>query len=231
MIAAHAKLMSTYGVNMVFGPLQDVAPATADSPLGDRVFSADPMVVDAYSKAYLKGWNEGGILPTVKHFPGLGAATGNTDFTIATTAPISELRKRDLLPYTGISRSTTAVMVGNQIVPGLSGGRPASLSSAVVKGELRDRFGFDGLVITDSLNAAAIRPALSDAVVQAIEAGNDMALIVDPPVGRTWEPVLAEIERKLELTIANGSLTPAQLNKSVSRIFKAKHINPCSLKK
>jgi beta-N-acetylhexosaminidase len=229
LIAKHSRKLADVGVDMVFGPLLDVAPASGESPMEDRLFGNDPQTVAEYGRAYIAGWRENGIIPTVKHFPGLGSATGNTDFQTATTPPIDALRERDLLPYDNLGDTGGAVMTGNQLVPGLSPDTPASLSKAVVTDELRGRLGFDGLIITDSLNAEAIKERLSDAVKHALQAGNDIALVVDVPKDQDWNSALTAISDKLQQAVANGELPEEQVNASVGRVLMAKHVDPCSI--
>lgn len=253
MIASHGRKLADEGIDMVFGPLMDVAPKNGVSPLGNRVFSNNPQIVKNYANAYAKGWKTSGINPVFKHFPGMGAASGNTDFTVAKTANIAQLRKRDMLPYANLS-ATSVVMMGNQIVPGGSNGLPSSISKAMVN-ELRLGLGFNGLIITDSLNAEALRlPAteadrkildseksisttvhttklpIEKAISRALVAGNDIALIVDPPVGSNWETVLSNAMAQLKSDHQTGVLSDGQLNQSVGRILAAKHEDPCTVR-
>jgi beta-N-acetylhexosaminidase len=174
--------MRALGVGVDLAPVLDVdgrSGPSSTNPDGLRSFSSDPATAAAYGVAFMQGLEAGGVLSVVKHFPGLGGSTGNTDYGPAATLPWSELRAVGLPPFrAAISAGARAVMVANAYVPGLTG-LPASVSPAVITGVLRDQLGFHGLVVTDSLSAGAISAAglsLPTASADSIEAGADMVL-------------------------------------------------------
>ncbi|MGH7239756.1 MAG: glycoside hydrolase family 3 N-terminal domain-containing protein, partial [Candidatus Saccharimonadales bacterium] len=136
-------------------------------------------------------------------------------------------------PYEhGMAETGTAVMVGNQTVPGWSHG-PASLSS-VVHRYLRDKLGFhNNLVVTDALNAVAIENVTSNetqAVVRAIKAGNDMALFIESSgyAGADALP-FGDIKKGLKQAVREGEIPKRQIAMSVARKLAAQHISACSL--
>ena len=179
-----------------------------------------------YGLAFAQGLEAGGVIPVVKHFPGEGSATANTDDGPANTPPFSTLAAADLLPFeTAISGRAPAVMVGNASVPDLSTG-PASLSSAVVEGLLRHQLGFDGLVITDSLSAGAIAAQGLDvptAAVDAVEAGADMILFSSSDPNTTTQQVVSAI-----VTAAStGGLPLTRLDNAVVQVLETKGVNLC----
>jgi beta-N-acetylhexosaminidase len=234
MVAQHGTKLKAVGIDMVLGPLADVAPAQGTSALGNRVFSSNPDAVGSYAAAYMQGWQAAGLLPTLKHFPGMGSATGNTDFQPATTPPLASLKQRDFLPYVQLASSGTAVMIGNQNVPGWFPG-PASLSP-VVNAYLRNTLGYqDNLVVTDSLDTAAVASvdSVPTAVVKAIVAGNDMAIIVAPNADSITQNLnlgfIRQSELALERAVQSGALSKHQLAVSVARKLTAQHILACSL--
>lgn len=231
LVEHHGTLLKAAGVDMVLGPLADVAPAQGTGALGDRVFSADPGVVAAYAAAYVHGWQEAGLAPTLKHFPGMGSASTNTDYGVAVTPPLSELKQRDFLPYRGQATSGTAVMIGNQNVPGWFMG-PASLSPVANK-YLRQALGYqNNLVITDSLSVPAVAAAAAEAnaAVAAITAGNDIALLVEPGASPTPAPgVILAAEAGLEQAVQGGAIPKQQLVASVLRKLALQHVSACTL--
>lgn len=236
LVAAHAQKLHAVGLDMVLGPLADVAPEQGQSPLGNRVFSSDPSTVSDYAGAYVRGWQNGGLLPTLKHFPGMGSATGNTDYTPATTPPLASLISRDFIPYQNASKTDIAVMVGNQNVPDWFTG-PASLSP-VVNQYLRQNLGYQSnFIITDSLSANAITSTISipDAVVKAVMAGNDMVIIVNPNAGlisaQANEQLMQGAEAALQKAVQNESITKQHVAQSVVRKLTAQHISPCTVSK
>ena len=233
LVATHGEKLKAIGIDMILGPLADVAPAQGSAVLGDRIFSSNPQTVSTYALAYVNGWEAAGLLPTLKHFPGMGSASGNTDNESATTPPLSYLQQHDFLPYEGSINSTgTAVMVGNQTVPNWSNG-PASLSPTV-DAYLRGVLGYkNNLLITDSLNAVAVTNVMPEAqaVVAAIKAGNDIALFVEPSSTNltTDQNLFAQMETNLENAVNNGTIPKSQLLTSVARKLSAEHVSACSL--
>ena len=174
--------LSAAGVTMDLAPVLDLddgdGPNAVDAD-GTRSFSLDSSITAADGLAFARGLQTGHVIPVVKHFPGLGSATGNTDDGPASTLPWQLLRSSGLLPFkAAIDAGMPAIMVSNATVPGLSS-TPASVSRTVVTGLLRHRLGFEGLVMTDSLSAHALSDAgypLGRAVVEALRAGDDLIL-------------------------------------------------------
>jgi beta-N-acetylhexosaminidase len=228
---AHAKQSELYlksqGVNMNLAPLADVAPAGGSSVLGSRIFSSSPSVVATYDKAYVAAGLDTGVLPTLKHFPGLGGATRNTDYGPASSPAM-------LTPYKLQGGTKAAVMVGNQTVPGISGGTPASLSRNVITDLLRGQLGYkNNVVITDSLSAAAItsRGTITNAAVEAWGAGADISLTVSYGSGLTAEQQVQQILAAGKAAVAAGRLSESEVNASVARLWTLpqKHIDACKL--
>lgn len=193
------------------------------------MFSSDPAVVTNYTTQNIKAANVAGVTPVIKHFPGLGSASGNTDFGSATTDPLSVLKTRDLLPYQQLSEYKPDVMISNASIPGLTDGQPAVWSPAALS--LLRSYGYqDSVVYSDSLTAQAIPGSLQDATIKAWLAGVDVALIVQ---SRQQTPGLTGILQDI-LTRANAALQSGELNrdefsKSVLRILQRKNIDPCGM--
>jgi beta-N-acetylhexosaminidase len=128
--------------------------------------------------AAVRGWREAGVAPTAKHFPGLGGTTVNTDrgsTTIRDGAPT----ERDLAPFrAAIGAGVPLVMSSHAVYPALDANRIASQSRAVIEELLRAKLGFQGVVITDSIEAAAVRATGSteQVAVRSIRAGDDIVL-------------------------------------------------------
>ncbi len=177
--AAAARGLRTAGINVSLAPVADVA-SVPGAALAARAFSTDfATASDSVSEA-VRGWSEGGVAATVKHFPGLGGARVNTDHgrvTIRRSA--AQLRRQDLLPFRrAIEADVPLVMVGHAVYPAIDRARIASQSKAVVSGLLRSELGFRGVVITDSTEAAAVLAVTSpaQAAVRNIRAGVDIVL-------------------------------------------------------
>ena len=219
------RRMRAAGITMDLAPVLDLSDSpgpNATYPDGPRSFSVHPAVATAYGLAFAEGLQDGGVIPVVKHFPGLGQASANTDFGRASVPPLGTLRSGALLPFAAaIRHGLPAVMVGEASIPGLTHGLPATLSGAAIKGVLRGQLGFHGLVLTDSLSAVAIQDAgydIPQAAVRAIEAGADMVSFdaANPPV--TTNQVITS----LVSAVHSGQLPVARLDSAVQHVLRAK---------
>ena len=222
-ISAHATAMKSLGITMDLAPVLDTAPPNDPySDESDRSFSEDGQTAAAYGVAFANGLESAGVVPVVKHFPGIGHANGDTDLGPATDPPLSQLETDDLIPFeAAIANGIPVVMVGHPIVPDLTNGLPASLSPATYT-FLRQTLHFNGVTITDSLGAGAISAAgYSEpaAAVAAVEAGVDMVLIDSS----SWSATVSALEQAL----SSGPLTRAAVEASVNRILQAKGIPTC----
>ncbi len=224
------RRLSALGVGMDLGPVLDLSdsPGPDDRyPDGPRSFGLQPEVASSYGLAFARGLQAGGVIPVVKHFPGLGQASYNTDDGPAQVPPLAQLETGALIPFANaIAAGLPAVMVSNASIPGLSGGLPSSLSAPAVTGLLRDRLGFKGLIITDSLSAAAISDAgygVAAAATLAVEAGADM--VVFGPEGGidTASGIIAAIAG----AVTAGQIGPAQLDEAVQQVLTLKGIQLC----
>lgn len=228
---AVAEKMRAAGVTMDLAPVVDLSdsPGPDDRyPDGPRSFGLDPTTATTYGLAFAHGLQAGGVIPVMKHFPGLGQATGNTDDESATLPSLANLEKSDLKPFeAAIAARLPVIMVSNATVTGLTGSTPASLSKAAVTGVLRDQLHFTGLVVTDGLDAKAISNAgysVSEATVAAIAAGADMIMW-----SNTTDPVSTfdnTIDALVKAT-SDGTLPEAELNEAVEHVLQAKNVDPC----
>ncbi|MFF4042746.1 glycoside hydrolase family 3 N-terminal domain-containing protein [Streptomyces sp. NPDC001816] len=227
-----AAKMSAAQVNMDLAPVVDVdgrnvAPSKTN-PDGWRSFSGNTSVVSQDGVAYMNGLRAGHVIPVVKHFPGLGGSSYNSDFGPARTLPWSTLQKVAIPPFTAaIKAGAPAVMVSNNIVPGL-GTNPASLSPTDINTVLRGRLGFKGLVITDSLSAKAISAAgfsVPAAAVQALRSGADMVLF---DLGSNVGSRTSSIATAITNAVAGGQLSRSRLIDAAGHVLAVRHVNLCS---
>jgi beta-N-acetylhexosaminidase len=184
--ATWARQLAAAGVDMNLAPVADTVPAdqvTVNAPIGklDREYGTTPQAVASHSTAFLRGMKQGGVVPAVKHFPGLGRASGNTDFTANVTDSVTTATDPYLQPFkAGIQAGTPFVMVSSAIYTRIDSHNPAAFSSAVIRTLLRGKLGFKGAVISDDLgNAAAVANRTpAQRAVDFITAGGDILLTV-----------------------------------------------------
>ena len=212
--------LASVGMNLNLAPVLDVfrTPGDFDDEY-QRSYSSDPNVAAEAGAAFVTAQQQTGVAATVKHFPGLGAATAsqNTDAEPVTlNVSASDLRNIDELPYvSAIQAGVKLVMVSWAVYPALDPTYPAGLSSTIVQGELRDRLGFKGVTITDALEAGALQNFGTDSQrgVAAASAGMDLIMCASGQVSQG-----DDVENGLETALANGQLGSAAFNASVNRI-------------
>lgn len=223
--------MAAAQVNMDLAPVADVdgkqvVPGTGD-PDGLRSFSGDPAVAARDTVAFMDGLRSAGVIPVLKHFPGLGGSTVNSDFAPAQTVPWTAEVGGGLTPFSAaIAAGAPAVMMSNDSVPGLTN-LPAGLSPTLVGTELRGRLGFHGLVLTDSLSAGAVSGAgysVPQAAVQALRAGADMVMFDLGPNVQAQTSAIAAAE---VAAVANGSLPRSRLLDAAAAVLAARQIDLC----
>ena len=173
-----ARELALVGINMNLAPVLDV-PLEPGCPLWDRSYGQDPRQVARFGRAAIEGYLAGGVLPVAKHFPGLGdtLADSHLDLTVAQSGDAS--RERDLLPYReAVAAGVPAVMTAHLLVPPWDD-LPATLSAVALRGWLRQRLGFKGVIITDDLEMKGITQLLPPAQAgrKALLAGADLLLI------------------------------------------------------
>jgi len=229
-----ARNMASDGISMDLAPVVDVdgrnvAPGASD-PDGWRSFSGTTSVVSADGVAFMRGLEDGGVIPVLKHFPGLGGSSGNTDNGPAHTLAWSTLQKAAIPPFVaGIDAGAPAIMISNAVVPGLST-LPASLSSAVVTGELVGTLHFNGLIITDSLSAGAISGAgfsVTQASVQAIRSGADMVMYTSEATSSASQQQFRAIVSAEVSAVAHGEFPRSRLVAAAAAVLASRHLPVC----
>ena len=237
-ITAIAKRVGTQlraaGVTMDLAPVLDIdgrnVDPSASDPDGYRSFGGSVPVVSTDGEAFAAGLLAAGVTPVVKHFPGLGGSTGNTDNGTAATLPWSVLKASALHTFEGaINKGIRAIMVSNARVPGLTS-LPASLSAAVMTGVLRKWLHFRGLVVTDTLTAGAISAvplSAPAAAVDAITAGADLVLLGEQRTTSADVDLALSVSHAIVLGVTQGRLTRATLVGAVAHDLAARGIEVC----
>jgi beta-N-acetylhexosaminidase len=206
---ATAAALRRAGVDIDLAPVTDTQ-LSPRSFLGDRTFSSDPTVVARAAAAFVSGVQSGHVAATAKHFPGLGAATENTDDHAVS------IRRVRLQPFrSAIGAGVQLVMVSNATYPLLDpSGLPAVFSAKIVTGLLRGQLGFDGVVVTDALDAPT-PAATPHAPARAIAAGVDLLLYTSATAARAgYLSLLADAQASPKLR--------QQLTAAAARVEKLK---------
>jgi beta-N-acetylhexosaminidase len=218
--ATIANTLESAGINLNYAPVVDLD-VNPDSPaIGalDRSFSRDPDVVVAKATIEIDAHRTAGVRTTLKHFPGIGSSTTNTDFGVADVT--KTWTRTELEPFQRLIASGKAdvVMAGHVVNHQLDPKYPASLSSAVVTTLLRGELGWDGVVVTDDLQAAAITQQFGrdEAIVRALNAGNDLLLLANQQAydARIVDHAVAAVTAAID----SGRLPVARIDEAWSRV-------------
>ena len=216
--------LQALGINTDLAPDVDV-PVVMGPDQYMRTWGYTTQSVIEWAGTYLRAIQGDGEIGCIKHFPGLGAATtdAHEDLPVVKRSQ-NELYSTELAPFKYFVQSQNSledpgmIMTTDVLMPAIDPNMPAELSSPFVNGILRHEFGYNGVVITDALYMLGIAKkwSLPQAVVLAIEAGNDMILGVRDP------SVLSSSVAALKQAIADGSLPMARIDESVARIIALK---------
>jgi len=212
--------LADVGVNLNLAPVVDLNVNPKNPAIGalGRSFSADAAVVAKDAAIELQAHRARAIRTTLKHFPGLGSATANTDFGVADVT--ATWTQAELDPYRDLlGQGLVDVIMAGHVVNGqIDPLAPASLSRGTVTDLLRDELGWDGVVITDDLQAGAIDDAFGreDAVALALEAGNDLLLFANQ---QHYDPdIVAWAVDLIEGFVRDGRITEDRIDRSYARV-------------
>jgi len=216
-----AEEMLALGINMNFAPCIDVNNNPANPVIGVRSFGEDPAKVAEHGVAATRGYQEHGVIATVKHFPGHGDTAVDSHLGLAVVPHDKErLHQIELLPFRkAIEAGADAVMTAHVIFPAFETEEiPATLSRRVLTELLREEMGFDGVIVTDCLEMHAIAKScgIAEGAVRAIEAGADLVL-----VSHTLSDQIAAIEAVRE-AVVSGRISEDRINQSLQRILELK---------
>jgi beta-N-acetylhexosaminidase len=209
------------GIHWNFFPDADVNSNPANPIINTRSFGEDPKQVGDLAVAYIKGAHEGGMLATVKHFPGHGDTATDSHLGVASVnVDRAHLDSIELPPFReAIAAGVDAVMVAHVTVPALDSdpNHVATISPEVVSDLLEKQLGFKGIVVSDALDMAGLTHLFANnigrAAVEAFKAGNDLLLIpADFP---------ASYKAMLE-AVQSGEISRERLDRSVLKILRTK---------
>ena len=212
--AALGAQMAQLGFTMNLAPDADVTIGLKDPTIRTRSAGSSPTAVAGVVNAAWEGFEDGGVTPVIKHFPGHGSVTANSHDTLPVQhSPIGELEDRDLVPFrSAIAEGVPAVMVGHIRVAGW-GSLPASVNPRSYA-YLRDDMGFTGLLMTDAMDMDAITDRFGPGAgaVAALSAGADLVLMPPDP---------AAAQRAIVRAVGSGALSRERLDDAAAHVILA----------
>jgi beta-N-acetylhexosaminidase len=218
-----AQDLSRYGINLQLAPVVDVGTPYSLLQQQGRTFGQNADTVTQMAGAYLQGLQKSGkVLGTLKHFPGLGSIATDPHKTLPYLNHTQEaLNQIDWAPYSNLINQglAHAVMVTHEVVTAIDATTPASLSSKLVTGVLRNQMGFQGVIMTDSLTMEGISAyyTTKQAAVLAVEAGSDIIMGADTP------STVATMIEGIKEAISTGEISKQRIDQSISRILMMKY--------
>jgi beta-N-acetylhexosaminidase len=223
--------MRAVGVTMNLAPVVDINSNPRNPVIGARSFGDNPATVIAFGEQALIGYRKAGVITTLKHFPGHGdtEVDSHVDLPVVNKS-LEELKQVELAPFAKLASSADAIMTAHILVPALDPDAPATLSEKTVS-YLRNRIGFQGVIITDSLVMQGLLKRCSsvdEAAILALQAGHDILLLGGKQLkeGQThFELTVSDVERihsKIVEAVKSGRISEARLNQAVEKILRLK---------
>jgi beta-N-acetylhexosaminidase len=210
--------LAAAGINTNLAPSADVNSAADNPVIGTRSFGATTGLVARHAAAAVTGLQAAGVAACAKHFPGHGSTRNDSHHVIAAVdGDLEQLRRRDLPPFAAaIAAGVQAVMPGHLLVPGLTGGLPATWSAAALTGLLRGELGFTGAIVSDALEMRAVSDphGVPEAAVRTVAAGADLLCL-----GRDQdEEMYLAVRAALAAAVTGGRLPAARPEEAGRRV-------------
>ena len=208
-----SNLLKSIGINLNFAPVADISTNKNDF-IYKRSFAKSPKETAEYVKSVVSVMNEAHMGSVLKHFPGYGNNKDTHTNLVRDKRPMAKFEKEDFIPFkAGIEAKAPVVLVSHNIVEAMDKDAPASISPAVHK-ILREKLGFDGVIITDDLAMQGVKKFVGkkNAAVLAIKSGADMLCSTD---------FINDI-KAIKTAVANGEIKENDLDEHVLRVLRAK---------
>lgn len=210
--------LSGVGINLNFGPVAD--PAVADNNwLGERSYGSGAQLAGSMASSAMQGLQSQGVTSCVKFFPGVGSTAENPEKGLAGTDRTEEQFRSEEFPafQTVIDSGADMIMVSSVAAPELTGNNePCVFSGRVVTDILRDELGFEGVIISDSLDMAAISDynGSEEAAIMALKAGCDM-LYMPEDFEKAYNGILQAVQ--------DGTISEERIDDALRRIYRIKY--------
>ena len=205
--------ISSVGFNLDFAPVADTWSNPANTVIGQRAYSDDFAQTAELVAAAVRGFSDGGVYCSVKHFPGHGDTAEDSHYgTAVSSKTIAELEQNEYIAFQkGIEAGADMVMIGHITMTSVDQ-LPASVSKTMITDELRGKLGYDGVIVTDSLAMGAVTEMYEsgELAVKIIDAGADILLMP--------QDMKAAVDA-VENAVKDGTITEERINESVRRIL------------
>lgn len=210
----------TMGINMDYAPVLDINSNPNNPVIGNRSYGTTATIVSKIGRAVMKGIQSTGTIPVVKHFPGHGDTSVDSHLDLPVVhKSLKQLQSFEWKPFEdAVAEGADSVMIAHILFPKIDNKFPASLSPTIITDQLRNKIGFQGVVMTDDLTMGAISKnyGMGKAAVQSVQAGSDILL-----VAHGYENV-SNVIKELKSNIDSGTITEKRIDESVLRILMLK---------
>lgn len=214
------NVLGSMGILGNFGPVLDVNLDPMNPIIGSRSYSDDPETVARMGVEMIRGMHDGGMLATLKHYPGHGNVSTDSHLGVPrNTTPTDELMRTEFMPFQrAIDAGADSIMTCHVVFEDVDPEYPATLSKKIMTGLLRDTMHFDGIAVTDCMEMDAIKVTygIGPGAVLAVQAGCDVLCF-----SHTYEAV-AEACEALYKAVEEGVITPERIDVSYQRIIRLK---------
>ena len=213
------KEIAELGCNMNFAPVLDLYGIPDKTVIGDRSMGRDPETIAEFGKYYIRGARKAGIIPVIKHFPGHGSSTvdSHVDLPVIDMEE-QELQQKDFKPFREvIENGVDVVMTAHVIFRKIDPDYPGTLSKKILRGILRDQFGFQGVIISDGLSMGAISNnyEITDTLRLLFKAGVDLILVHS-------KYDIVDLKKRVIVLYEQGEITEEEIDEGVERILRLK---------
>lgn len=211
--------LNQFGFNLNFAPVLDVVTNPKNKAIGDRAFGTTADIVSRLGVATIKGLHSENVIACIKHFPGHGDVIEDSHgYLPVVNKNLDELMKLELIPFlNAMDNGAESIMMAHILMSKLDNTYPASISKTIVTDIIRDKFNYEGVIITDQLNMRAITKDydMPTAIEKAINAGVDVLMIF---LDNKYD-FINIVKNK----VGEGKISEDRINESVYRILKLKH--------
>lgn len=217
---ALAAELADVGINMDYAPVLDVHTHPENPIIGDRAIASDPQTVARLANSFIRGFRDKGVIPVGKHFPGHGDTRLDSHLDLPTVQrDAATLEAVELLPFKEtIARGLEVIMTAHVIYTAWDEKNPATFSKTILQNILRQRLGFEGIIMSDDLEMKAVDDYYDSKALprKGIDAGLDMFLICN-----NTEKARA-LHDRLTQEVDKGTIALARVQQSVERILRLK---------